>query len=231
MNTPTLSRGLLVAALAVLTAQLSPATIVETDSFSNTQTAFDSLISNTDLINTGQPSLASASQSIAALAGSVADSHDGSTTPTLGSGAEWVDNNGTAFTYLLNISGPGGSASGYTINSIRYINAWSSPPNYSHQAWDLQIATLSNPSFTTIKSVAYAPGGQQATMVSLTDSTGQIATGVTGLRFVLNNALSDRSVLEEIDVFGSPVPEPASVSLLALGGWLLFRRRFGAARA
>ena len=204
------------------------ASTTETDSHGDLQNAFDSLILNNDLINTSQPSLSSASQSLPTVVngGSVADSNDGSTTPTLtfggDTGLEFVAA-GTTFTYQLNLNpGTGGSASGYTITGVHFINGWSTPLSFADQKWDLQIATLANPTFTTVWSVNYQPSAYQATMVSL---AGDIGTGVTGVQFVTSNPIS--SVLREIDVLGaaSPTPEPASLGLLAAGSMLLLRRR------
>jgi hypothetical protein len=98
-----------------------------------------------------------------------------------------------------------------------------------------KFATISNPAFTTIYTENYNPfdasSGSGSTLVSLTDTTGTIATHVTGIQFVysanINDGTTEGSIIREVDVFGqaSAVPEPASLGLLMLGGVMALRRK------
>lgn len=197
------------------------ATIVESPESSATDN-YNTLISTSDLINAGQASLASASIAGGTLlGGSLAGTHDGI-------GQDGATLNNAAFLwdtitlqYDLN-TGAGGSARGYDISQVDVVVGWWLGEQYANQGWSIAVATLANPTFTTLKSVSYAPFGTPApgqegfgyTHVRLTDDTGVVATGVTAIRVV--NYIP--GVLSEIDVVGAAtIPEPATGILLATG--------------
>ena len=91
--------------------------------------------------------------------------------------------------------------------------------------------------FTSTNGVAFTPlsggagftftpsgGVGGAAQTTLTENTtGILASGVTAIRFqALDNG---NDVFRELDVFGTVVPEPTTVGLLALGLCLAARRR------
>jgi hypothetical protein len=88
--------------------------------------------------------------------------------------------------------------------------------------------------FSLLKEVNYAPfsGSEQSadsSQVTLTDTTGTIATGVSAIRFSFLDNSGSGQVFREIDVTGMAVPE-RSVALTFVGGGaalLGWRRRRG----
>lgn len=56
--------------------------------------------------------------------------------------------------------------------------------------------------------------------------TGIDATGIAGIRFLWPDGQENGAVgYSELDVFGSPIPEPSSALLLGLSSLALLRRR------
>ena len=63
----------------------------------------------------------------------------------------------------------------------------------------------------------------------MTDTTGVLASGVTGIRFITSptSTSAEVGIIHEYDVFGTAtvVPEPTTTALLGLGGLALILRR------
>jgi len=98
------------------------------------------------------------------------------------------------------------------------------------QAYTVAFATSVGGTFTNITNVDFNPadpaGHPQTTRVTLTDTTGTLASNVKVLRFTFNATENGYSGYDEIDAFGTLVPEPASLGMLGVGAiGLLARRR------
>ncbi|HET6251465.1 MAG TPA: PEP-CTERM sorting domain-containing protein [Tepidisphaeraceae bacterium] len=196
-------------------------------------------VSGTDLVNQGQSTLSGSAtySGFTTYAGSSPTVlNDG----TAGTGAvnaaeSAVTTQGTdwVLTYNLNTAA---NPSGFKLTEIDTVSWWNS--DYVNQSYTLAYSTIDNPaSFTNILgnfSLSATAGqsnvAQVALKIALTDSTGTLATGVAGLQFtfhpIANGTYGDhQGGYREVDVFGSAVPEPGSLGLLALGGMMLIRRR------
>lgn len=231
----------------VITAGLSMAgtahaLLIQTQLNSNAQTGFDGNISTSDLIQNGASSLGSV---VASLPGdfSYLGANNGNAAHTSGL-SYWAGNPGSvSLTYNLT-----GSGTGYDISSVNSIYGWQDV-RYRHaaQRYEVLVQTLLNPVFTQIAAVDYHPWGAYdpapgSTQVTLTDTTGLLATGVTAIQFVLHPYMyqgatgytGEIGVVREFDVFGSAssapvaaVPEPSMLALfgLAFVGMQLSRRK------
>jgi hypothetical protein len=230
--------GLFLAILAVsIFACVSvQASVIVTPASSPNEADFDSLVSATDLINSGQPSFVSASEDIAPRAGSITATNDGVSTPASLATKAWYDMGFTpdtptrTLTYMLNTNpSTGGSELGYDITGVNVFESWANLDMFCGQKWTMRVATVANPVFADVALVDYAPSGAASSMVSVTDSTGTIASGVTAVQFTFQPVLVNDILLGEIDVTGvATVPEPSTIALLAfacLAGLIAIRRR------
>lgn len=228
---------LVIASLAF--SSTSNASIVYSGSSANSFGAFDGNIAANDLINIGQSSLLSAASTVGANEGSLDGTHDG-TGGQSGTNNAWYAG-GSTVTFALNLNaGTGGSPEGYTISGVNSFAGWPNNDTFSNQVYLLQVATLLNPSFTTIESVNYQPftninnfpNDPSSTEVSITSTSGPLATGVTAVQFVLGiptiPGAASGTVWQELDVIGRATPEPSSIVLWGVviaGGLLVARRR------
>ncbi len=137
---------------------------------------------------------------------------------------------GATATYNL---GAGANGLGFDITSVVSIADWEGA-GFGNQAWTMEVRTIGG-TFTTLASVDYQPLNSDVfagTKVTLTDSTGTIATGIDQIRITANEvnagANNGAFVWRELDVIGTDtavVPEPTSTALLGLGGLALLLRR------
>ena len=244
-------RGMSAVALAGLgifvSVNMASAAVVETDTLStSSQSAYTA--SATDLIDQSQLTTF-ANQTSSGFTngfnsggpsklndGSIgADSNTADTTISL---TDWTT------TFHLNTSS---NALGYTLSGINTIAGW--PDNRVNQKYKVYYSTVSsNPSnndstgYSLLQSVDYepSPGGPNNTASSTGGNSTEVSLAISGLsginaiQFVLNsgtptadsNGDNLESVYREFDAFGAATtPEPASLSLLGLGGLALLARR------
>jgi hypothetical protein len=205
--------------LAVVAAS-AHAVPVQSKVSSATELAYSADVSNSDL-----------------LTGKTATTTDwnttnGSTTPELNDGIHggtytgagsvagtWTTVGATAIYNL----GLGSGGQGYNLTSIQTIAAWVNAA-FGNQAYTVDVKLKGAANYTTLATVDYQPlaaGAIGATKVTLTDSTGTLASGVEFIRFTANSVNGGQNagayVFREIDVFGTPTADtsPPQISTLA----------------
>ncbi len=214
------------------------ATLITDSVSSGAETTYDGNILNNDLIENGSSAVKSVSTT-----GTIGDAvipesinnwlplTDGLSSSVPG-GNPWVTNADAAGSPPPSITfsfDTDANPLGYKLTSIRSIYGWNSSPWYSDQSYKVELAYVGNPTaFSELTTVSYLPFGYSdatpsSSQVTLTDSTGKLATGVAAVRFTfLNNrgGLADQydgQVIREFDVTGNPVPEPNTIVLVATG--------------
>ena len=210
------------AGAVLIGASVSHAAVIQTNSGSmGSLTAYAA--SATDLVNAGQPTLLSRTESVPTP--SYGSDFNALNNGTLGSPP--VDNNlvnvaiyadgpwTTTFTLDTSVN-----TAGYDIGSISTISSWND--TRTNQAYTVKYTTVGDATPQLLGAYSYQPGqgGDNATRITLSN-VGLI--GVKSLSFTIDNV---QGVYREIDVFA--VPEPASiVSLLSVGSLMMMRRRRG----
>jgi len=134
---------------------------------------------------------------------------------------------GTSVTYAL-----GTNPAGYNISSIVSYGGWNDNGR-DQQAYTVAYSTVASPgTFIDLATVSYNPtvgaSLQTANRVTIVDDTlPNLATGAAAVRFTFNPATENGySGYAELDVNGTPTPEPGSATLLFVtAGALLARRR------
>ena len=142
---------------------------------------------------------------------------------------------GTTVTYALNTAA---NPLGYNISGIDVYGGWNDAGR-DQQLYNVLYSTVADPTtFLPLATVNYQPPNtnnvQSATRVRITEDTlANLATGVAALRFdfvgTFNPPVENNYTgYAEIDVFGTPVPEPTSAALVGLAAvGVLARRRRG----
>jgi hypothetical protein len=135
---------------------------------------------------------------------------------------------GSLATYNLNLLA---SPLGYNISQIDVYGGWNDAGR-DQQRYNVLYATVANPAtFIPLTSVDYQPANptnvQSATRVRITeDALSNLATGVAAIRFDFTPAVENgHTGYAEIDIIGTPVPEPTTAGLLALASLGLLSRR------
>ncbi len=206
----------------ILTAVAAPAALVTVTDFQTNGTdtlAHPYAVSTTDLLN-GLAPTAQPGNFVQEGAGGAGVLTDGlfaspitrdlggafqfSTFATAGPGG------GTSLTYLLGVA--------RNIGSISVYGGWQDSGR-DQQSYSIFYSTAAAPgTFLPLTTVNFNPGTTthpQVTKVSISDTTGILASDVAGLRFDFNATENGYSGYSEIDVFAA-VPEPGSIGLLGL---------------
>jgi hypothetical protein len=131
-------------------------------------------------------------------------------------------------TYALNL---GASPQGYNLTGIDTYGGWNDQGR-DQQLYTVAYSTVADPgTFIDITSVNFNPtagGDPSASQVSITDTTGTLASNVGAVRFTFNQPAEPENGYTgyvELDVFGTPVPEPTVLGVLAVGALGLLGRR------
>lgn len=187
--------------------------------------------SSTDLINSGQPALASAviSASNAAFPGS--GIHDGNYSNTVAHNTFFES--GTHFpataSFTLDTSV---NADGYEISSITSLMGWATVSQaHANQTYVIEVSAVGDPGYTALAMVSYKPfpdadGPAYESKVEVSHPSGLLASGVDGIRFTFLDPVGpggvtpgpgqfDGTVIREIDVIGTPTtgaPLPLTIS-------------------
>ncbi|MFA5204080.1 MAG: PEP-CTERM sorting domain-containing protein [Lentisphaeria bacterium] len=229
--------GLLVGALAA-----SAGAAVTMEYKSDTYNAYTNrdVILNTDLANQGQATVASYSAN--ADGGGFDNTEGGSDGAAAfcdgGAGGAYNtrgDAWGTSADVYFNLdSGTGGCAQGYNISQVRIFSGW--PDDRGGTRFSVDYSVVGSADWVTLYSYSPSTRGTGQTLGNefiIYNSVGgvNLISNCDAIRINMTPvANSDYSlwlgtVYQEIDVLGTPVPEPASLGLLLLGGLALLRRR------
>jgi hypothetical protein len=199
--------------LAVFALTLGAAVIVQADVTYDYQSSADpmayaGLVSNSDLINGLEPSVftgwqPSFGQSTNLTNGTYGGNH-------VISDISWAETNPVA---VYDFATP------KSIGQIRTFASWDDP-NLITQDYSVYVKHAGNTEFDTtpIATASLTPAASaQATMVTITDSTGTLASDVIGIKFAVSAiAGGAQPAFREFDVVAS-VPEPSTLTLLGAG--------------
>ena len=188
-------------------------------------------VSATDLIDASQTGITLTSVTLTggvSFGGEVVNFNDGSQESGAAgyTGNGFCPNNGAVMTVVLDTSV---NPLGYDIGSIVSLTGGAdNETDCVSQGYDAEHHVVGGgDTWTTLANVAQTFTGTGGEVyggelkVTITD-TG--ATGVDQLRFTFHNN-PDISIYREIDVQGTPTPEPATMALLAVGGIAAILRR------
>lgn len=188
-------------------------------------------VSSSDLINSNSLALLGSTHT-----GYTPFTFDGgtSTTAALNDGVQGVSyaaGNGALSSGAFDIDGVWTSTfflnAGYNLTEIDTIASW--PAARASQAYTVSVRQVGNVTFTPVTVIDFLVNPDQSSKIVITDTGGTLAANVDAIRFdftvASGAAPSPETVYRELDVFGTLVPEPSSLSLLALGGAALLLRR------
>lgn len=219
MKNPFLSLCLL---FNLLSASVSPAEILMAGQNSGVSLAYSAQTSATDLINSGQSTLSSATVSATASTGFPSTGiNDGSYSTTNSKNTFFRTSYGNfpaTATYDLNLSV---NTLGYDITSVKSFMGYATVSAVqANQTYTIELSYVGSAAFTTYGTVSYKPFADinqpiYESFVSVTDSSGVIASGVDAIRITFTDPVgplgvandtgtNEGTVIREIDVIGSP---------------------------
>lgn len=186
--------------------------------FSKTDDAYAGEVVNDDLVNKGQPTLASFTRSVAPEfgAGGENDGVSGLFNPAAAAWYKPVQLPAT-LTFELNTTA---SPNGYVVSAIQTFAGWKNGDTqcYANQKYTVEYRNVGNSDWLPLTTVDFSPFSSlvktpASTSVELSSPTGKLLSGVASLRFNLQvptRAVGTTigTVLQEIDVIGYPVKTP-----------------------
>jgi len=116
------------------------------------------------------------------------------------------------------------NTAGYNITQIDFYHGWGDNGR-DGMRFTVEYSLVGDVSFITYGSTTKFDPDPSYGLQRVTDTSGTIASGVDELRFTPFEIDNGFGGLSEIDVFGSPVPEPATLALAAVGLGVLRRRK------
>ncbi len=181
---------------------------------STTALAYAGSTSASDLINSGQPTLASASVSPSNGTFPGSGINDGVYANSPFAANTFFDtgvNFPATAVYDLNLTS---SPNGYDITSIDSFMGWATVARkQANQNFTVEVRTVGSAGYEPLAYVNYTPfsgsGGNYETRVTVTDSSGVLARGVDSIRFIFGDpgtegTIPQGTVIREIDVAGTP---------------------------
>lgn len=142
-------------------------------------------------------------------------------------GASATGNVGESVTYNLDLTA---SPGGYDLSGIDVYAGWDG--FRGGQKFTASYSLVGSPgTFIPFGSVDLdanannAPGGNISTRSMLRDIDGSLASGVAAVKIDFGDVSFGYAGYREIDVFGTPVPEPATGAMALAGLGLMLRRR------
>jgi hypothetical protein len=199
-----------------------PAVTVQTVAdFSEADEAYAAEVSNNDLVNAGQTTLAGFTTSTTP-AFSAGGPNDGTYGLANTTAAAWYQpaKMPATLTFELNTAA---APAGYVVSAIRTFAGWKGggTQTYANQKYTVEYRPVGSGSWTVLETVDYSPFSTLSntpanTRVTLTKPGGNLLTGVAALRFTLQTptravGTNNGTLLQEIDVIGYPAgtpPEP-----------------------
>jgi hypothetical protein len=191
-----------------------------TGSNSTTTLTYASSAVSTDLINSGQPTLAAATISPSNTSFPGSGIHDGNYSNTLAHNSFFQTGSHFPATAVFTLD-TSVNASGYDISNITSLMGWSTVSQaHANQTYAIEVSTVGDPGFTALAVVSYKPfpdadGPAYESKVEVTHPSGLLAGGVDSIRFTFLDPVGpdgvtpgpgqfDGTVIREIDVNGSP---------------------------
>jgi hypothetical protein len=219
-------------ALLLAAASTVHAAVIQTNTFNSISGAAGLVVSTSDLVNAGQSTLTSYTESsTAAPVFGANNANDGLVAGTTGPAAAGFWRSVAlplTITFTLNLTA---NTNGYDITKINSLAGWQAgaTQTYANQKFAVEYSLVGSAAFIALTAVDYSPftsttsGTAAYTQSTITDdSTGVLASGVDALRFVystptISGGTNGGLVLQEIDITGTAtVPEPSVAALLGL---------------